>query len=115
MAKFKFDSKEEKVRLQERAQSLKPKANNIVATELGWCQSRPNGTLEVLVSFAGLDSLLGDIDVEVTDEAPIEIRISTETIPDETPTPVVEAVKEEVKEETPHPHKKGGRPKKVAD
>jgi hypothetical protein len=111
MAKFKFDSKEEKVRLQERAQSLKPKANNIVATELGWCQSRPNGTLEVLVSFAGLDTLLGDIDVEVTDEAPIEIRISLEDVVDE------EETASEVEEAEPVvvAPKKGGRPKKVAD
>lgn len=129
MANFKFETKAEKQRLQERAQLLKPKANNIVATELGWSQSRPNGTLELLVSFRGLDELLGDIDVEVTDETPVEVRISLEDIHEE--APVTEAAPEAAAEtatetETPAVEdeeaepvvviaKKGGRPKKVAD
>lgn len=68
MAKFRFDNKEEKKALQKRAEALKPKAIGVVATAQGWSQPRPNGTMELLVSFAGLDELLGDMETEVVEQ-----------------------------------------------
>jgi hypothetical protein len=117
MANFKFDSKEEKVRLKARAEALKPKVANVVATALGWAQSRPNGTLELLVSFRGLDELLGDMEPEAVDPNPVEVNvlISVEADIEKVPETVEPPVTKEEEDEpvVVAPPKKGGRPKKV--
>ena len=106
MANFKHETPEEKARLKERAEILKPRnVSNLVATELGWAQSRPNGTLELLVSFRGLDALLGDVEPEVIDETPIEVTVEAHV-----EAPVEEAPAEEPVVVAP---KKAGRPKKA--
>lgn len=122
MAKFKFETKEEKQALKARAENLKPKnVANLVATDRGWAQARPNGNLEILVSFHGLDELLGDIEPEIVDETPVEVNVlisvehDIEKQDDPEQTPAVE-VKEEVKPVEPVVmHKKAGRPAKKAD
>lgn len=113
MARFNFATQEEKEGLKARAEKLRPlNVFNLVATARGWEQSRPNGTLELLVSFAGLDELLGDVEPVVVEGAPVEVVVAPE--PEIKPEP---EVKEEPKvEEQPvveAPKKKGGRPKKV--
>ena len=66
MAKFNFETVSEKSALRDRAIMSKPRVSNVVATELGWCVPRPNGTLEVLVRFHGLDEILGDLSLDIT-------------------------------------------------
>lgn len=122
MAKTKFDTAEAKKRLQERAEKLKPKVVGVIATERGWAVAQPNGTLELLVSYGGLDALLGDVTPEFVGE-PIDFILPTETPEVAFQPEVTEAPKEEVKvEETPAeepkveepevaPKKKPGRPK----
>lgn len=109
MAKFNYDDAEHKKLLQERALAQKPNVVGVVATERGWCIAQPSGYMEVLVSFAGLDELLGDLTPEAIDPTPVEV----------TPEPSVEEVSEEAPaEEQPATEeapvkKKGGRPPKV--
>lgn len=111
MAKTKYDTPEEKKRLQERAEALKPKQPGVIATELGWAVARPNGTLELLVSYKNLDELLGDAvsEVELVGE-PIVIKAEE--------APAEEAAAEEpapTDETAPVEKKKPGRPKKVTE
>jgi hypothetical protein len=115
MARFAYVNQEEKEALKARALKSKPNAFNLVATERGWEQSRPNGTLELLVSFAGLDELLGDVaPTEVVGE-PVEVVVPAEEVKEEVVQEPVVEVKEEPKAEepAPAPKKTGGRPKKV--
>jgi hypothetical protein len=118
MARFEPTDLAHKEALKARAEKLKPNAFNLVATARGWEQSRPNGTLELLVCFAGLDELLGDnAPAEVVGE-PVEVVVPTvveetakETVVDATPpveTKPAEVVKAPAK-------KTGGRPKKVVE
>jgi hypothetical protein len=127
MAWTKFDNKEEKKRLQERALALKPKQAGVIATELGWATVSAKGTLEILVRYDNLDELLGDeiSEVEQVGEplviapetvvepvaiAPVETPVVTEEV--KAPEVVVESPKvEEAKVEAPV-KKKGGRPPK---
>jgi hypothetical protein len=103
MAKMKFDSPEEKKRLQERALALKPRVAGVVVTDQGWAVARPKGTMEILVSFKNLDELLGDAvsEVELVGE-PIVIvpEVVTEEVKVEEAIVIVpEVVTEEVKVE----------------
>lgn len=112
MAKFRFDTPEEKASLVARAKALKPRGvANVVATSLGWAVPQINGNLELLVSFSGLDELLGDVTPEVIDPTPLEVKpeVVVEEKVEEKPEVKVE-VKPEVVEA---PKKKGGRPPKV--
>lgn len=60
MAKTNYDSIEEKQNLQARALMLKPTVTGVIATDRGWAIPQSRGTMELLVSFGGLDQLLGD-------------------------------------------------------
>lgn len=114
MANFKHETPEEKARLKARAEAIKPKnVANVVATDMGWCHPRPNGTLELLVSFRGLDELLGDVEPDIVDPAPIEVNVLI-SVEHDIEIPEQKPAKEEVKEE-PEPvvvPKKAGRPRK---
>lgn len=118
MARFTPDNEEHKQAMIERALKLKPRHNGpIVATERGWMTPHANGYLELLVSFAGLDELLGSAstaDQEVEAE-PVEVQAEPAT---EVVEETIEEASEKASEEqvTEAPKKKGGRPpKKVAE
>lgn len=101
----------DKAALKERALKLKPRyVANVVATPLGWGQTRPNGSTEILVCFHGLDELLGDAstDQDVTAE-PVEVTAEPAPAEDEVADQATE--EQAATEETPK--KKGGRPKKA--
>lgn len=97
MARFTPVDDADKEVMKARALKQKPNVKNVVATEKGWAVPHNNGTLELLVSFAGLDALLGDLSTDQDKEAePVVVE----------PEAVEETTAEPVK-------KKGGRPKKV--
>jgi len=103
--------------LKARAESLRPRAPNVVATARGWEQARPNGSLELLVSFAGLDSLLGEAEPAVGE--PVEVVVPAVQVQEESASVEgdAEVAQEEAKDEAVEesaPVKKAGRPKKVA-
>jgi hypothetical protein len=106
MAKTKYDTPEDKQRLQERALALKPKQLGVIATELGWAIPQARGTLELLVSFKNLDELLGDAvsEVEQTGEP---IVIAPEVIAEVPAAPVPEVPV------APAPKRPGPKPKTV--
>ncbi len=118
MARFAPESEADKQALKERALKLKPKyVNNVVATDKGWANPRPSGYLELLVSFAGLDALLGDVaeDQDISAE-PIEVKADIVDSNEQTHEESAESEQqEEVVEETAQAKKKGGRPKKVVE
>ena len=122
MAKFNFENAEEKSALRERAMISKPRVHNVVATELGWCIPRPNGTLEVLVRFHGLDDILGDLSLDINpviEAAPVvEVIVETpaavEVIEAAPVVEVIEAVVEEVVIPVA-PKKPGPKPKVVLE
>lgn len=121
MAWTKFDNKEEKKRLQDRALALKPRVAGVIATELGWALPTVKDTLEILVRYDNLDSLLGDeiSEVELVGE-PIVItpEVVAEEVKIEAPIETVAepVVKEELKvEETKPAPKKPGPKKKAAE
>lgn len=93
--------------LKARALGMKPKLPNVIATARGWEQTRPSGAFEILVSFKGLDELLGDNSGDqVADAAPVEVIAE--------PAPVEDAAPDSGDTSTEAPKKKAGRPKKDA-
>lgn len=109
MANFKYDNHEDKKRLKDRALALKPRpATNVIATDMGWSHARPNGTMELLVSFKGLDALLGDVEPEVIDPNPVEVNVSI-------PVEASDAETEAKESDSAPVVKKAGRPKKVTE
>lgn len=101
--------------LKARAESLRPRAPNVVATARGWEQARPNGSLELLVSFAGLDSLLGEAEPAVGE--PVEVVVPAVQEESASVEGDAEVAQEEAKDEAVEESaavKKAGRPKKVA-
>ena len=85
MTQIKYDTAEELANLQRRAMVLKPKLPSVIATSLGWEQPRPNGTLELIVSFKGLDELLG-IETANEDDPVLELNLLSNTAIDEDDT-----------------------------
>lgn len=74
--------------LQNRALVLKPNLPNVIATSMGWSQPRPNGTLELLVSFGGLDEILGlSADTQDSDD-PIAVEIMSDLAIEDEDLPV---------------------------
>lgn len=115
MSRFTAIDAADKAALKARALSLKPRALNVVATALGWSQSRPNGQLELLVSFRDLDDLLGDLssDQEATAE-PITVTPEAAPVEPVVEAPVADATTDTTAtDDTAAAPKKAGRPKKV--
>lgn len=63
--------------LKSRALVMKPNIPNVIATSMGWGQPRQNGTIELLVSFGGLDSLLG-LESQLVDDEPLAVNIMSD-------------------------------------
>lgn len=80
MAKFNFNSNEERDRVIKRALSLKPKMEGVYATKSGYVIDRNNGTTELLVSFRNLDELLAESETS-TAEFVAEVAIVAEASP----------------------------------
>jgi hypothetical protein len=114
MARFTPENEADKQALIARALKLKPRhQGNIVATDKGWSIPHANGYMELLVSFAGLDSLLGEESTADQDVSAEPVEVQAESVPVET-TDVQEDASTESTEEAPV-KKKGGRPKKVVE
>lgn len=75
MKQIKYDSDEHLESIKRRAMIMKPNAPNVIATSMGWEQPRPNGTLELLVSFADLDTILGIETKPDEDSEPLAINL----------------------------------------
>jgi hypothetical protein len=80
---IKYETQEHKLRLQARANSLKPSVATVIATSRGWEVPQARGTMELLVSFPGLDALLGDNTPELVIVDPI--IVVTEAAPKAAP------------------------------
>lgn len=106
MARFTPADDADKEILKARALKQKPNVKLVVATARGWEVPHNNGTMEILVSFKGLDELLGDLSSDQDKEAdPVVIEAIEE---------IQETKQEEqTADEAVPAKKKGGRPKKV--
>lgn len=94
MKQIKYDSDEHLDAIKRRALIMKPNAPNVIATSMGWEQSRPNGTLELLVSFADLDSILGIEVAPEEDDEPLAVNIMSDL-----------AIEDDSDEDLPPPNK----------
>jgi hypothetical protein len=118
MSGFNYETQEDKDNAKARAESLKPKVANVVATEMGWCVPQSNGNMEVLVRFHNLDSLLGDLEPKAAEivDGPLEVVVPVEA---ETTKEESEEVSEnpmgEEDAETTEPKKRGRKPKTVEE
>lgn len=72
MSKFEYKDEESKASLKRRALLLKPNLDYLLATKDGWEVRRPNGTLELLVSFKGLNELIADETIELYEPTLVE-------------------------------------------
>lgn len=107
MSRFTPIDAADKEAMKARALALKPRALNVVASAQGWSQVRPNGSLELLVSYRGLDELLGDATSD-QDSTAEPVEVAAEEV----------AVEDTVADAAPEPAaapKKAGRPKRVAE
>lgn len=110
-----YRTQEDKQRLIERAIALKPKVLGVVATDRGWVIAQPKGTVELLVSFPGLDELLAEDKPEVIVEPVVEDVpvVIVEPIVEENPEAVIVAPVEDEEDEPVlvAPAKRGPKPK----
>lgn len=87
MKQIKYDNDEHLESIKRRAMIMKPNVPNVIATSMGWAQARPFGGMELLVSFADLDTILG-IETEVQDELePIVVNVTADEIDDDSDIP----------------------------
>lgn len=114
MARFIPDNEADKQALIERALKLKPRHQGvIVATDKGWATPHSNGYVELLVSFAGLDALLGEAATADQDASAEPVEVEGESAVEEATDSQEPAAEETETEEAAPAKKKGGRPKKV--
>lgn len=122
MSGFVYETEEEFKGAYDRALRLKPKFGDLIATEDGWCDQRQDGTLELLVSFKNLGSLLHRYELAtpaVVTEAPVveevapvvEQPVVEDVVESTEETPAAEVVEETAAPEAP----KRGRKKVVTE